>query len=194
MGAMSEDPAPSSVPSVLCTPRVKLLAEQGPSAIKARDGGGRGRHVDDGRLQPLRRHPGADQRRGRPRLLPRSRSLRRRAEITDDPVTDLFAMALITRELARANPHLYDLMFGLSTRATYRPTHGQGRTPQWPLPRLPGSIRTRHRRLHPARRNRTVSRSMTLMPWPAPCGASCTATSPWSWPTTSPSSTTRWCR
>ena len=30
-------------------------------------------------------------------------------------------MALTTRRVARANPHLYDLMFGLSTRATYRP-------------------------------------------------------------------------
>jgi hypothetical protein len=47
------------------------------------------------------------------------------AEITDDPVTDLFGMALTTRELARANPHLYDAMFGLSNRATYRPTHAE---------------------------------------------------------------------
>jgi AcrR family transcriptional regulator len=38
-----------------------------------------------------------------------------------DPVADLFAMALACRRIARANPHLYDLMFGLSTRATYRP-------------------------------------------------------------------------
>jgi hypothetical protein len=31
-------------------------------------------------------------------------------------------MALMTRRVARENPHLYDLMFGLSTRrATYRP-------------------------------------------------------------------------
>ncbi len=42
--------------------------------------------------------------------------------VTDDPVEDLFSMALITRDLAQANPHLYDLMFGLATRATYRPT------------------------------------------------------------------------
>jgi AcrR family transcriptional regulator len=41
--------------------------------------------------------------------------------VTDDPIADLFAMALTTRRLARANPHVYDLMFGLSTRATYRP-------------------------------------------------------------------------
>jgi AcrR family transcriptional regulator len=41
--------------------------------------------------------------------------------ITEDPIADLFTMALTTRRIARDNPHLYDLMFGLSTRATYRP-------------------------------------------------------------------------
>ncbi|WP_084042383.1 MULTISPECIES: TetR/AcrR family transcriptional regulator [Mycobacterium] len=41
----------------------------------------------------------------------------------DDPVTSLFAMALEARRFAQANPHLYDLMFGLSTRGSYRPLH-----------------------------------------------------------------------
>jgi AcrR family transcriptional regulator len=41
--------------------------------------------------------------------------------ITDDPVADLAALALTCRTVARQSPHLYDLMFGLSTRATYRP-------------------------------------------------------------------------
>ena len=40
----------------------------------------------------------------------------------DDPVADLFSLAMANRRLAQRNPHLYDLMFGLSTRATYRPT------------------------------------------------------------------------
>jgi len=31
--------------------------------------------------------------------------------VTDDPLADLFAMALTTRRVARENPHLYDLMF-----------------------------------------------------------------------------------
>ncbi|SEC27779.1 DNA-binding transcriptional regulator, AcrR family [Streptomyces sp. 3213] len=44
-----------------------------------------------------------------------------RVPVTEDPVADLFAMALTCRRQARENPHLYDLMFGLSTRATYRP-------------------------------------------------------------------------
>jgi len=43
---------------------------------------------------------------------------------TDDPVTDLAVQALVCRGIARQNPHLYDLMFGLSTRATYRPLRG----------------------------------------------------------------------
>lgn len=47
-----------------------------------------------------------------------------------DPVTDLFEMALSTRQFAQSNPHLYDLMFGLSTRGSYRslerpPTNGR---------------------------------------------------------------------
>lgn len=41
-------------------------------------------------------------------------------EITDDPVSDLFVMGLACRETALRNPHLYDLMFGLSTRGSYR--------------------------------------------------------------------------
>ncbi len=55
--------------------------------------------------------------------------------VTEDPMADLFAMALVTRRLARENPHLYDLMFGLSTRrATYRPlsdadVRSSGRSP-----------------------------------------------------------------
>jgi len=39
----------------------------------------------------------------------------------EDPATTLFGMALASRRFARANPHLYDLMFGLSTRGSYRP-------------------------------------------------------------------------
>ena len=45
---------------------------------------------------------------------------------SDDPVTTLFAMALATRRFAQENPHLYDLMFGLSARATYRPPRDPG--------------------------------------------------------------------
>ena len=37
--------------------------------------------------------------------------------VTDDPIADLAVQALTCRRVARENPHLYDLMFGLSTRA-----------------------------------------------------------------------------
>ncbi|OAJ52284.1 TetR family transcriptional regulator [Paraburkholderia ginsengiterrae] len=38
---------------------------------------------------------------------------------TDDPIADLCSMALAHREVARRNPHLYDLMFGLSIHGRY---------------------------------------------------------------------------
>lgn len=41
-------------------------------------------------------------------------------EASPDPGVQLFAMALSTRGFAHSNPHLYDMMFGLSTRGTYR--------------------------------------------------------------------------
>ncbi|TDO44255.1 WHG domain-containing protein [Kribbella sp. VKM Ac-2527] len=44
-----------------------------------------------------------------------------RVPVTEDPVADLCAQSLTCRRVACENPHLYDLMFGLSTRATYRP-------------------------------------------------------------------------
>lgn len=44
---------------------------------------------------------------------------------TEDPVADLFAQALTCREFAKSNPHLYDLMFGLSVRF-YRPVADTG--------------------------------------------------------------------
>ncbi|PHV64947.1 TetR family transcriptional regulator [Williamsia muralis] len=37
-----------------------------------------------------------------------------------DPGVQLFAIALSTRGVAQSNAHLYDMMFGLSTRGTYR--------------------------------------------------------------------------
>ncbi|UUZ58239.1 TetR/AcrR family transcriptional regulator [Nocardioides sp. B-3] len=59
----------------------------------------------------------------------------------EDPVADLFTMALSTLSYARANPHLYDAMFGLSTRATYRPTptKGERRAGHSPRSTLPTS-------------------------------------------------------
>jgi hypothetical protein len=39
----------------------------------------------------------------------------------DEQVEVAFTVSPKVRRIARENPHLYDLMFGLSTRATYRP-------------------------------------------------------------------------
>jgi len=84
MGVTTEGRTPKGIPERLVEATIKLLAEQGPSAVKAR-------------------------------------IVAAEVPVTVDPIADLFTMALTTREIARSNPHLYDLMFGLSTRATYRP-------------------------------------------------------------------------
>jgi AcrR family transcriptional regulator len=121
MGAMSEDPTPNGVPARLVQATVRLLAEQGPSAIKARTVA-----AETGMsTMVVYSHFG-----GIPELIHAVvdhgyRELGAafsQIRVSDDPIADLFRMALATREVARANPHLYDLMFGLSTRATYRPT------------------------------------------------------------------------
>ena len=121
MEASSDDPATHAVPERVVRATIGLLAEQGPSAVKARTvasasglstmavyhyfggiAGLMGAVVDHGF-----------------RELDEAFS---QVPVTEDPLADLFAMALTTRRVARENPHLYDLMFGLSTRrATYRP-------------------------------------------------------------------------
>jgi AcrR family transcriptional regulator len=97
-----------------------LLAEKGPSEIKVRS------VAEAARVSTMAvyYHLG-----GLPELLQAVvdkgfRDLSRAfvaAPASDDPVTALFAMALATRRFAQDNPHLYDLMFGLSTRGSYRP-------------------------------------------------------------------------
>lgn len=98
---------------------VKLLAEKGPSEIKARS------VAEAAGLTTVAvyYHLG-----GLPELLQAVvdrgfRELDRAFDavvLSEDPVYDLFSMALASRRLAQSNPHLYDLMFGLSTRGSYR--------------------------------------------------------------------------
>ncbi|MFE9320657.1 TetR/AcrR family transcriptional regulator [Nocardia sp. NPDC052278] len=98
----------------------RLLAEKGPSQIKARSVA----EAAQVSTMAVYYHLG-----GVPELLQGVvdkgfRDLGRALVATppsDDPVTDLFAMALTYRSFAQDNPHLYDLMFGLSTRGSYRP-------------------------------------------------------------------------
>ncbi|KAA8554007.1 MULTISPECIES: TetR/AcrR family transcriptional regulator [Pseudomonas] len=44
--------------------------------------------------------------------------------VTDDPIVDLCTMVLACRDLAHINPHLYDLMFGLSIDGRYSSSRG----------------------------------------------------------------------
>jgi AcrR family transcriptional regulator len=121
MSVMSEDRIPDGVPERLIQAAIKLLAEDGPSAIKARtvaSAAGLSSMVvysHFGGIPELVRAI-ADQ--GFSELDQAFAAV----PVTDDAITDLFAMALMCRTVARANPHLYDLMFGLSFRASYRPT------------------------------------------------------------------------
>ena len=116
---------PTDVPTRLVDATIRLLAEEGPSAIKARTVAA----ASGSSTMAVYSHFG-----GIPDLLNAviDEGFRRlaeefsRAAVTDDPLADLCSMALTTRRSARANPHLYDLMFGLSMRATYRPLKGCG--------------------------------------------------------------------
>jgi AcrR family transcriptional regulator len=118
---MSEEPMPDGIPERLVRAAITLLAEKGPSAIKARTVAAQAGMS----TMVVYSHFG-----GIPELVSAVvdygfNEIERafaQIPITEDPVADLFTMALGTREIARANPHLYDAMFGLSTRATYRPT------------------------------------------------------------------------
>jgi AcrR family transcriptional regulator len=113
----SEEAVPRLVEATL-----RLLAEEGPAQIKARSVA----EAAGVSTQALYYHLG-----GLPELLQAviDRGFRDLSSAfasmpsTTDPVTDVFAMALTTRRLARENPHLYDAMFGLSTRGTYRAPH-----------------------------------------------------------------------
>lgn len=121
MGVMSEVPETSSTAERLVQATISLLAEHGPSAIKARTVAA---EAGMSTMVVYSHHGGI------PELINAAvdhgfaeiEQAFANTPVTDDPVTDLFAMALATRDIARANPHLYDAMFGLSNRATYRPT------------------------------------------------------------------------
>jgi AcrR family transcriptional regulator len=117
---VAEKAADVPVPQRLVLAAVRLLAEEGPSAIKARTVAS----ATGLSTMVVYSHFG-----GVPELLRAvvdhgfdelNRAFAE-APVTDDPVADLFAMGLISRRVAQSNPHLYDLMFGLSTRSTYRP-------------------------------------------------------------------------
>ncbi|MEU2926917.1 WHG domain-containing protein [Streptomyces sp. NPDC007251] len=107
-------------PERLVRAAIALLAEQGPSALKARtvaSASGLSTMVVYSHFGGIPELMSAVADQGFKEL----GTAFAQVPVTEDPVADLFAMALTCRRLARQNPHLYDLMFGLSTRATYRP-------------------------------------------------------------------------
>jgi AcrR family transcriptional regulator len=107
-------------PERLVQAAIGLLAEQGPSGIKARTvatASGLSTMVVYSHFGGIPELMRAVADRGFKEL---GRAFAQ-VPVTEDPIADLFAMALTCRRVARENPHLYDLMFGLSTRATYRP-------------------------------------------------------------------------
>jgi AcrR family transcriptional regulator len=120
-GRMSGDPRTDAVPERVVQATIGLLAEQGPSAIKARTVAS----ASGLSTMAVYHHFGGIAELMRAVVDHGFKELDRdfsRVPVTDDPIADLFAMALMCRRVARENPHLYDLMFGLSTRrATYRP-------------------------------------------------------------------------
>jgi len=102
---------------------IRLLAAEGPSEVKARSVSSEAGLSTMG----VYTHFG-----GVPELLQAvaDEGFERQARIfarvadTDDPMTDLCAMALACRDFAKANAHLYDLMFGLSIQGRYSPSRG----------------------------------------------------------------------
>jgi|HubBroStandDraft_3_1064219.scaffolds.fasta_scaffold28276_3 AcrR family transcriptional regulator len=120
MRDMSESPTPDGVRERLIQVTIRLLAEQGPSAIKARtvaSAAGLSTMVVYHHFGGIPELTRAVVDHGFKELDDALSQL----PVTEDPITDLAVEALTCRRVARENPHLYDLMFGLSTRATYRP-------------------------------------------------------------------------
>jgi AcrR family transcriptional regulator len=120
MQDVTADPTPDAVPERLIQATVRLLAEQGPSAIKARTvaaATGLSTIVVYHHFGGIPELTAAVIDHGFKELGLAFSQL----PVTDDPIADLALQGLTCRRVARHNPHLYDLMFGLSSRATYRP-------------------------------------------------------------------------
>lgn len=105
--------------SALVEAALRLLGEHGPTAIKART------VTSEADLTTMALYSAFG---GMPGLMTavveegfaRLDSLMRSIDPSDDPVADLFAMAIACRRFAIENPHLYDLMFGPESRDVAR--------------------------------------------------------------------------
>ncbi|MHC8378443.1 TetR/AcrR family transcriptional regulator [Pseudomonas sp. MDT1-16] len=118
----SENSLPNA-PSRLVEATIRVLATSGPSEVKARSVSSEaglstmGVYTHFGGVPELLQAV-ADE--GFKRLAAAFKGV----PVTDDPIADLCAMVLACRDLARSNPHLYDLMFGLSIDGRYSPSRG----------------------------------------------------------------------
>jgi AcrR family transcriptional regulator len=121
---MSRESTLDGVPERLVQAAMGLLAERGPSAIKARTVAS----AAGLSTMAVYHHFGGIPELTRAVIGRGFKDLDRafsQLPPTEDPIADLAVQALVCRRVARQNPHLYDLMFGLSNRATYRPLRDQ---------------------------------------------------------------------
>ncbi|KAA8554006.1 MULTISPECIES: TetR/AcrR family transcriptional regulator [Pseudomonas] len=120
---MTFDNSLPNAPTRLVEATIRVLATSGPSEVKARSVSSEAGLSTMG----VYTHFG-----GVPELLQavanegfkRLTAVFDRVPITEDPVADLCTMVLACRDVARINPHLYDLMFGLSIDGRYTPSRG----------------------------------------------------------------------
>lgn len=116
----SADEAETGIRGRLVEAAIRLLDEQGPAVVQAR----RLTREVGASTMAVYHHFG-----GMPQLLAAvsDEGFRRldarlaAVPTTDDPVTDLGRLALAYHAATRRNPHLYDLMFGLSAPGGHRP-------------------------------------------------------------------------
>jgi AcrR family transcriptional regulator len=119
---MTEKSLPDA-PIRLIEATIRVLATRGPSEVKARSISTEaglstmGVYTHFGGVPELL-HAVADE--GFKRLA----AAFRRLPVTDDAISDSCAILLACRDLAKSNPHLYDLMFGLSIDGRYSPSRG----------------------------------------------------------------------
>ncbi len=120
---MTADDTLSDPRTRLVEATIRLLARSGPSEVKARS------VATEAQLSTMGvyTHFG-----GVPELLQAvaDEGFNRQAAVfgglprSDDAMADLCVMALACHDFARRNPHLYDLMFGLSIHGRYSPSRG----------------------------------------------------------------------
>src|SRR6266581_1028903 len=111
MGGMPGDPTPDGVPERVVQATIRLLAELGPSAIKARTVAS----AAGLSTMAVYHHFGGIPELTRAVIGRVFRDLDRafsQLPPTEDPIADLAVQALVCRRVARQNPHLYDPMFG----------------------------------------------------------------------------------